>query len=282
MSTATSSTFKPATFTLPHIYTPLPTSSTSDSRNTEPPDGVTLKLFPTTTTAEQTATVSTDNSNTAVNTNNNDNADLPKHFSKLTSRAPNEITRTTLMPWTTSSSQITASASASVRHFSKNDHRLDGGHIAGAVIGSVVGALLIGYIFYVLCWSRQKTLRRAREERRARQPWEKMENAQQKSRMMSMRVPRSQPQYSHNRVDSAALHDSEEDDKSSYDSPKRLSPAMKFEAVDVQNPYYQQQFFTDPRDSFAPQPFFPTTPQPFAPGTWNNNYAYSNSSGRLY
>jgi hypothetical protein len=41
----------------------------------------------------------------------------------------------------------------------QQDNSLSSGQLAGIIIGSILGGLLLLYIFYVLCWTRRKALR---------------------------------------------------------------------------------------------------------------------------
>ncbi|KAL9553785.1 hypothetical protein MBANPS3_003131 [Mucor bainieri] len=235
-STSTSSK-KSLTYTLPTMYTPMPSATVTEdaAAPTEDPGQYHLTLF----TPTETSPSNADGSDTTQKTVD-PYASLPTEYSVLVSKAPNEVTRTT-KSWTMTTATTTASASASATPSVipvKSYSGLNKGQLAGVIVGSIAGGLIAIYLFYVICWSRRKALRKAKEEKELRDREKKTNRVstihldydsdedEEKAHMhhddnQPVSLPRSQPQYDPTRVYCST---SRSDPKQDFRSYYRTSP----------------------------------------------------------
>ncbi|GAN10839.1 hypothetical protein MAM1_0411c10389 [Mucor ambiguus] len=235
-SKATSSK-KSMTYTLPTIYTPMPTA-TADDTSTEVPGQYHLTLF----TPAETPLSNADRTDTTQKTVGT-YASLPTEYPVLVSKAPNEVTRTA-KSWASTTS--TASATPSVIPV-KSYSGLNKGQLAGVIVGSIVGCMMAIYLFYVICWGRRKALRKAREEKELRDMEKKAscvstihldydtDEDEEKPHKhhddnQPVSLPRTQPQYDPTRIYSSTSHfDPKEDFRSYYrTSPNNTSNNSSF------------------------------------------------------
>jgi hypothetical protein len=125
---------------LPTLYTPLSSRASSttyiDQEHTE---SFTVQIFTPLPTQLSSAKYDPD-------------ATLPPSYLPLSSRAPRMLTSSTTWPTSTA----TTTAQSLDTH---QDNSLSSGQLAGIIIGSILGGLLMLYMFYVLCWTRRKALR---------------------------------------------------------------------------------------------------------------------------
>lgn len=132
---ATTTTTTSRTFTLPKIYTPLPSSHTTSTH--EDPASYGITVFDAQPTSSTTSTTTHLDPKVTY---------LPPSFAPL---ATTTTQTHSSIPMETSSTTTTKSAPEA-------HSGLSGGQIAGIVIGSVFGGILALYILYVLCWNRRR------------------------------------------------------------------------------------------------------------------------------
>ncbi|KAF1798845.1 hypothetical protein V8B55DRAFT_1521908 [Mucor lusitanicus] len=234
-SSTTTSSKKSMTYTLPTIYTPMPTATVvEDATSIEDPGQYHLTLF----TPAETLTSNADMTDTTQKTAD-PYASLPTEYSVLVSKAPNEVTRST-KSWviTTSTASASTLATPSVTPV-KSYSGMNKGQLAGVIVGSIAGGLMAIYLFYVVCWGRRKALRKAREEKELRDKEKKTarvstihldydsDEDEEKPHMyhddnQPVSLPRSQPQYDPTRVYCSTSRSNPKEDFRSY---YRTSPS---------------------------------------------------------
>jgi hypothetical protein len=217
-------------YTLPTIYSPIITTTNENAIPTEDPDQYHITLFTpiiTTPSANETKGVTRTK---AVNPN----ASIPTKYSAHALTVQNEATRST-KPWFATTAFASASATPPTV-LAKSVSELNKGQLAGVIVGSVAGGLIVFYLFYVLCWGRRKALRKARKEKELRELDRKTarvstidldyenedENEDEKQSInhddnQPISLPRSQPQYDPTRIYyPTSRSDPREDFKSYY------------------------------------------------------------------
>ncbi|KAI8636151.1 hypothetical protein BD408DRAFT_407377 [Parasitella parasitica] len=206
ISTDTLIAKKSLTYTLPTIYSAITTTAEKHVTQTEDPGKYHITLFTPIATSSTTGTTTK---------TIDPNALIPAEYSVLVSRAPNEVTRSTKswLPATTSTSTSFSNTPSSVPI--KTYSGLDKGKLIGVIIGSIACGLIAFYMFYVICWGRQKALRKTRKEKQLR----KLETKNSRTNTINLdydsedekqciyhddnqivSLPRSQPQYDPDRV----------------------------------------------------------------------------------
>ncbi|KAL7333729.1 hypothetical protein PS15p_202593 [Mucor circinelloides] len=228
-SSSSTTSKKPLTYTLPTMYTPMPTTTvTEDATSTEDPGQYHLTLFTpleTSSSIADTVEITQKRVDPYVS--------LPTEYSVLVSKAPNEVTRTT-KSWAIATSTASANASATTSVIPvKSYSGLNKGQLAGVIVGSIAGGLIAIYLFYVICWGRRKALRKAREEKELQDMEKKATRAstihldydsdedEEKSYMhhddnQPVSLPRSQLQYDPTRIYSSTSRSDPKEDFRSY------------------------------------------------------------------
>ncbi|CEP11804.1 hypothetical protein [Parasitella parasitica] len=224
INTDTSTSKKSLTYTLPTIYSTIATTTEDYAIQSEDPGQYHITLF------TPRASLSAATTTTKITA---PSASIPMEYSVLVSRAPNEVIRST-HSWLATTTSISASASSTPSSVSvKNSSGLNKGKLAGVIIGSIAGVLIAFYLFYVVCWGRQKALHKLRQEKELQES-EKTnarvstinldydsEDEDEKQHVnhddnQPVGLPRSQPYYDPNRVYHSTSRSNPKEDFRSY------------------------------------------------------------------
>lgn len=204
LSTPTSTSKKYFKYDLPKIYSPIATTTNKNIIPTEDPEQYHITLF---------TPIATDTKDATRTKVVDPDASIPTMYSAHVSKVPNEVTRSK-KSWVPTTALASASATPSTIPV-KSYSGLNKGQLAGVIVGSVTGGLIVFYSFYVICWGRRKALRKARKEKELRELERKnarasinslgYDNEDEKQHIhhddnQLISLPRSQAQYDPTRI----------------------------------------------------------------------------------